>query len=214
MASAKYVLAIDLGTSSGKVALISIHGDAAGWAAEPVPLHLLPNGGAEQEPQDWWNAIAKSARRLIDQRLAPVDDIVAVCASTQGGGTLPVDREGNSLMRSIIWLDSRAAEYVKQAAKGPLQIEGYDLFKLIRWLRLTGGAPELSGKDGFGHALYIKLAHPDVYRQTYKFLDVLDYINFRLTGQFVTSADSVVSRWITDNRDPEHVKYDEGLLKL
>nr|MBI2905515.1 hypothetical protein [Chloroflexota bacterium] len=46
----KYVLAIDLGTSSAKVGLFSAGGEAFGWEVEPVPLYLLPNGGAEQDP--------------------------------------------------------------------------------------------------------------------------------------------------------------------
>ncbi|MCX6027460.1 MAG: xylulose kinase, partial [Chloroflexi bacterium] len=50
--------------------------------------------------------------------------------------------------------------------------------------------------------------------RTYKFLDVLDYIDLKLTGQFVTSADSVVGTWMTDNRDPRNVRYDRGLGKL
>ena len=46
--SAKYVLAVDLGTSGAKVALIGVDGRVAAWENEPVALHVLPGGGAEQ----------------------------------------------------------------------------------------------------------------------------------------------------------------------
>lgn len=47
-----YILSVDLGTSGAKVALISARGQVRGWEFEPVPLHLTPDGGAEQAPDD------------------------------------------------------------------------------------------------------------------------------------------------------------------
>jgi xylulokinase len=210
----KYVLAIDLGTSSAKVALISMRGDVAGWECEPMGLTLLPNGGAEQDPLDWWNGIMAAAKRLMARRLVPAESVVAVCTSSQGSGTVPVDRHGSCLMNCMTWLDSRAAQVVRRQVGGGLEIAGYNALKLQKWVSLTGGAPSLSGKDRFGHMLWLKLEKPDLYSHTYKFLDVLDYIDFRLSGQFVTSADSAVGTWLTDNRDPGSVRYDSGLARL
>ena len=50
------ILAVDLGTSGMKVALITVSGRVVGWEAEPVRLILTPDGGAEQSPEDWWQA--------------------------------------------------------------------------------------------------------------------------------------------------------------
>ena len=49
-----YILAVDLGTSGCKTALVSVTGVFAGWEFQEVPLHVLPGGGAEQDPEDWW----------------------------------------------------------------------------------------------------------------------------------------------------------------
>ncbi len=210
----QYILAIDLGTSGAKVGLFSIYGEAFGWETEPVPLYLLPNGGAEQDPAEWWSAISTAAKRLLAKSPALRDEVIAVCSSTHGYGIVPVDREGNCLTRASIWLDTRGAEYTRQLARGLINVAGYDLVKMLRWIRLTGGAPFLSGKDDLGHMLFIKHGLPDVYRGTFKFLDVLDYVNLRLTGKFVTTGDSVVARWVTDNRNPEHITYHDGLIEL
>ena len=56
------ILAIDLGTSGPKVALLSTHGEVLGGTNEPVPLHILPQGGVEQDPADWWRAICTASR--------------------------------------------------------------------------------------------------------------------------------------------------------
>ncbi len=209
----KYILAIDLGTSGAKVALVSIHGEVAGWEAEPLALHVLPNGGAEQDPNDWWRAITKATGRLLGKELVPVDRVVAVCAATQGAAAIPVDRSGECLANAMIWLDSRGAELAQKLVSGPLNIEGYDLFKLLRWVRLTGGVPSLSGKDLVGHVLYLMHEAPEIYRSTYKFLDVVDYIDLCLTGKFVATSDTIGMSWLTDNRDPEHIRYHPGLIQ-
>ncbi|MEN9564405.1 MAG: hypothetical protein RIR73_2649, partial [Chloroflexota bacterium] len=53
MTQEKLILAIDLGTSGMKVALISVSGNVLGWEAESVRLILTPDGGAEQSPEEW-----------------------------------------------------------------------------------------------------------------------------------------------------------------
>ena len=210
----KYVLAVDLGTSGPKTALVSVHGDVVDSEFQDTPVILFPDGGAEQDPQGWWDAIRSTARKVIGKNLVPPEDIVAVSVTTQWSGTVPVDRDGRHLMNGIIWMDCRGSESVKDILKGLPRIEGYPLFKLVTWLRLTGGAPAQSGKDPICHILWLKQNRPDIYRRTYKFLEPKDYINLRLTGKFAATGDSILLHWVTDNRDPLHVVYHDRLLKM
>jgi xylulokinase len=175
---------------------------------------LLPDGGAEQDPDDWWTAIVTAAKRLIARQLVATDDISAICCTAQWSGTVAVDEQGRHLMNAIIWMDSRGANLTKQMVSGLINIEGYELFKIIRWLRMTGGAPAQSGKDPVGHILYLKDKHPEICRQTFKFLEPKDYLNLRLTGKFAASYDSIALHWCTDNRDLSRVRYDDKLISL
>ena len=210
----KYILVIDLGTSGSKTALASIYGEIIDFDFQEVPLKLLPGGGAEQDPDDWWDAVKTTSKRLIAKNLVPAENIVGICASTQWAGTVALDKEGNHLMNSIIWMDSRGEKYVKDLIGGPVKIEGYDIRKLHKWIKLTGGAPAVSGKDPVGHIHLIKNEYNDIYQKTYKFLEVKDYINLRLTGKFAASYDSITCHWVTDNRDLSKVDYHNGLLKM
>ena len=54
--------------------------------------------------------------------------------------------------------------------------------------------------------------HPDVYAATTTFLEPKDYLNLRLTGKQAASFDSIALHWVTDNRDPNAVAYDDELL--
>jgi xylulokinase len=210
----KYIWAVDLGTSGPKVALVSTDGEVACHEFERTQLLLLPNGGAEQRPDDWWNAIKKATRRLLDKGIVPRDEIVAACLTTQWSGTVAVDRAGKPLMNAIIWMDSRGAPYVMEICDGLIKIEGYELRKLLMWLRLAGGVPAQSGKDSLGHILYIKHQMPGIYSKTYKFLEPKDYLNLRLTGCCATSYESMTPHWVTDNRSLSNVVYDDRLVRM
>ena len=210
----KYILAVDLGTSGPKTALVTTGGEVVDYEFKANEVVLLPDGGAEQRPDDWWAAIIETAQKVLAKQLVPVDDIMAVCCSTQWSGTVAVDRGGIPLMNAIIWLDSRGSRQVRRIAGGIVRIEGYGILKLWRWLRLTGGIPSHSGKDPIAHILFIKDQYPDIYRQTYKFLEPKDYINFKFTGKLAASVDSIALHWLTDNRDLTRVDYDDRLLRM
>jgi xylulokinase len=207
------ILAVDLGTSGVKVAVITIYGRVLGWEAQPVALQLTPDGGAEQSPDQWWGGLVAAAQRLLARTPGAAARVRAVCCSTQGEGTVPVDRDGNALMNGILWMDMRGAPYVRANARGLLNIEGAGALKLWRWIRLTGGMPSLSGKDPAGHMLLVRERFAEIYERTDKFLNVLDYLNLRLTGRCVATFDSILTSWVTDNRNPDDVRYDQALLR-
>jgi xylulokinase len=213
MTNEKLILAIDLGTSGMKVALITVSGKVVGWEAEPVRLIITPDGGAEQSPDEWWQAFLSAAGRLIKRNQDAGQNVIAVCASTQGEGTVVVDKEGNALGNAILWMDMRGAPYLRKQLNGWINIDGAGISNVLRFVRLTGGMPSMTGKDPAAHMLFIRDTMPDVYARTHKFLNVLDYINLRLTGEFVASFDSIVTSWVTDNRNPDSIQYNDSLIR-
>ena len=210
----KYILAIDHGTSGLKVSIISVHGQVVASDFEKTPIRFLPGGGAEQDPEDWWNALLATSRRLVGGGVVPADSIEAVCVSSTFSSTVAVDAQGNHLMNSLTWMDSRGAPYVAQAMKGFPNVMGYGLLKIVEWVTKTGGAPSLSGKDDVAHALLWKNEFPQVYEKTHMFLPSKDYLNLRLTGEFAASFDSMQLFWVTDTRDINRVHYDDRLIRI
>jgi xylulokinase len=208
------ILAVDLGTSGMKVALITVSGKVLGWEAEPVRLLITPDGGAEQAPDEWWTAFLSAAGRLLKREQDAGPRIEAICCSTQGEGTLPVDQNGQALGNCILWMDMRGAPYLKKQLGGLVNIDGASIDKVLRFVRLTGGMPSMTGKDPAGHMLFIRDTQPEIYAKTYKFLNVLDYLNLRLTGRFVATFDSILTSWVTDNRDPDAIRYHDGLIAM
>ena len=208
------VLAVDLGTSGAKVALVSTAGAIEGSASVPISLQLLPKGGAEQDPAEWWRAIVGAANQVFDSAGIAREQVVAVACTAQWSGTVAVDAAGEPLRPAVIWMDSRGNSSIRRQLRGRVSVLGFGASKLAKLVRLTGGAPSLSGKDPVCHILWIRDAEPDVYRATHKFLEPVDWLNQQLTGRFCASYDSIVLHWVTDNRTIDAIGYDDELLRI
>ena len=209
-----YVLAVDLGTSGPKVALIAADGTVAERETGTVTLHLGPDGAAEQDPDDWWQSITAAVRAMMARSEVRRDAIVAVAVTAQWSGTVAVGADGRHLMNAIIWMDSRGARYIGEVTGGAIRVAGYDLRKLRVFVSRAGGLPGHSGKDPTAHIGWIRRERPAVYEATRVFLEPADYLNLRLTGRACSSFDCIALHWVADIRDLRNVRYDDDLLRL
>jgi xylulokinase len=210
----KLILTVDLGTSGPKVALFTVNGELVDDDFASTGYTLLPGGGAEQDPDEWWDAIKTAALKILSRNPEAAQNIEAISVTSQWSGTVPVDKNGKHLMNAINWMDSRGAGQVKKITDGLIKIEGYGLSKAYHWLKRTGGIPTASGKDPIAHILFIEETMPEIYEKTYKFLEPKDYLNLRFTGKFISSFDTMILHWVTDNRDINNIKYSDKLLAL
>jgi xylulokinase len=214
MTTDPHVLAIDMGSSAVKAALVSRSGEVRAAAVREIQTILLDGGGAEQDPEQWWSAVAAAAREAMAASALDPRSVIAIKCVTQWAVTVPVGRDGQALARAVSWMDTRGGPYVRKLVGGPVRVEGYDPLKLRRWIKLTGGAPVKSGIDGLGHIMFFKHERPDIYETTHKFLEPMDYLNLRLCGRIAASPGSMFPYWVTDNRDPLAIDYDAKLLEM
>lgn len=210
----RHVLALDLGTTALKVALATTRGRILDTVTEPQRVTLLPEGGAEQDPEEWWASIVRASRRVLDRNRELASRVAAVNVSAQWSGTVAVGEDGSPLRPAIIWMDSRGAAHAKRITNGAVRMQGYGVARMLRWIRVTGGGPTHSGKDPVAHILWLRDAEPDTYEKTRVFLEPKDWLNLRLTGRAVSSFDAITLHWVTDNRRVDDVRYDERLLRM
>jgi len=209
-----HVLVIDLGSGGPKAAVVDDTGRIASHAAEKVTTHLLPGGGAEQDPADWWNLARAAARKALAASGVAPERILAVSCTSQWSVVVPVDEHGVALGRAVHWLDTRGGPYNRAVSRGFPSVQGYGLGKLVTWLRQTGMAPTHSGVDSLGHVLFLKNEHPDIYARTCKFLEPMDYLTCRLTGRCTASQHTMVPFMLVDNRRWSTLEYSPRLLRL
>jgi xylulokinase len=200
----KHILAIDLGSSSVKVAAVAEDGEIVAATASPVETLRIDGGGSEQDAEAIWRATVAAAREV----LAGVDrdSVAGVTCDSQYFSVVPVDAEGRPLANLIFWLDSRGAPYANAILGGAGAFQ--------TWLTTHGLFPLPSGNDSLSHALFIKHERPQLYERTAAFLEPADYLVARLTGVCASNPCTAFAQVLTDNRDLGAVRYDEDLLRM
>lgn len=212
MTARSTVLAVDLGTSGAKAAIFSESGEVLASAFRPTQLRLLPGGGAEQDPAEWWQAIIEASQQCLAHDGVERAAVRAVGVTAQWSGTVAVGSDGVPLHPALIWMDSRGAPGIDKITGSTFGLLPYGITRAARWITLTGGAPAKSGKDSLAHILYLREHAPAVYAKARHFLEPKDYINYLLTGVIAATFDSIALHWVTDNRNIDAVDYHPALL--
>lgn len=169
------VLAFDVGTSGCKATLVNEEGKLQGTTFEPYPTHYPRPLWAEQNPEDWWQAVCVTTRRLLDQQQVSPSQISGIAFSTQMINLLPVDREGNPLRPCISWLDGRAEEEAEQVMR---KVGGRAIFAALVGVAITG-------KDVLPKYLWLKKHEPHIYQQAAALMDCSGYLLARASGRLV-----------------------------
>jgi xylulokinase len=208
----RYALAIDLGTTGLKVGLVSLTGVVAWTSGTDLRTHLTADGGAEQDPGQWWRLVREAARAALRSETVRPSQVVAVSATGQWASTVAVTGDGTPVGPCILWMDTRGGQHARRRFGGP--VAGYSPRLLATWIRRTGGAPSTSGADPIGHMLYFKIDRPDIARDARWYLEPVDYLSMRFTGTAAASPASMTAAWLTDNRHLDRVAYDTGLVRM
>lgn len=90
----RYVLAVDLGTSGPKAAVVSLDGRIVATARAPVETLYLPDDGVEQNPEAVWGAVKTACGEAMRRSAVQAQDVLAVICSSQYSSIVPVDAAG------------------------------------------------------------------------------------------------------------------------
>ena len=195
----RYAITYDIGTTGVKTCVFEISDTIKllGSASCGYKLYVLPDGGAEQDPDEWWDAMCKSGKEAIADAGIPAEKIEVVSFCSQMQGLVLVDKDGNAIRRAFSYMDQRARKELKEGiAYGP-QIAGANIVKLLKSLAITG-AVACSVKDPVWKYNWVKNNEPENYKKIHKWLDVKEYIIARMTGEFVMTRDSAFGALLYD----------------
>lgn len=209
-----YVLTYDLGTTGCKTCLyrLSSRLELMASALAEYPLYVTPDGGAEQDVEDWWAAVCSSTRQVMDKTALDPSQIKGLAFCCQMQGSILVDPEGQALRRPMIYLDGRAIKQRREGlCHGLLRISGMHAVTLLNTLRIAGGIAA-TAKDPLWKYHWVRENEPDIFARVHKWLDVKDYLVLRCTGQYGMTRDSAHVTFVYDTR-PGKEKWHPGLCK-
>jgi xylulokinase len=194
-----YALAVDLGTGGPKVGIVSLTGELAWFEHLRVETRVTPDGGAEQDADEWWRLITDAARKGIAGGAVPPERIRAVAVTGQWASRIPVDSDGRPVGACVMWMDTRGRRHSKDLIAG--RAAGFKPAKTLRWIRRSGGVPSPDGADPISHLLYLERDCPEITAASRWFLEPVDYLTMRFTGRATATPASMLATWLTDNRD-------------
>ena len=209
-----YVIAYDIGTTGVKTCLFEV-GDTLRLLAgeyEGYGLYILPGGGVEQDADEWWAAMAKSTRRLLEKTGTDPKSIAGISFCSQMQGLVLVDEAGCALRRPMSYMDQRGSREFAACQTHGLTISGVNALMLLRSLRRTRAA-STSVKDPLWKYKWVQQNEPEVYAKIHKWLDVKEYLIGRCTGQFVMTRDSAYSTFLYDSR-PDKGCWSRALCRM
>ena len=182
-----FLLGIDIGTSGTKTVLFDEELNTVAQALSEYPLYQPQNGWAEQDPEDWWNAVCITIKEVIEKSGVNAEEIGGVGLSGQMHGLVMLDKNDKVLRRSIIWCDQRTGAECEEMTS----IIGHD--KLIE---ITAN-PALTGFTA-SKIMWVKNHEPEVFEKCTKIMLPKDYIRYMLTGEFATEVSDASGMQLLD----------------
>ena len=186
----QFLLGFDVGSSSVKASLVDVEsGQCAASAFFPeseAPIKAVKAGWAEQSPNDWWQYLKLSLRKIMSETGATGDQICAIGISYQMHGLVCVDRNLQPLRDAIIWCDSRAVPYGERA------------FNELGSEQCLSHLLNSPGNFTASKLAWVKENEPELFEQIYRIMLPGDYIAMRLSGECNTTASGLSEGMLWD----------------
>jgi xylulokinase len=214
MSESVCVLALDVGTTAAKACVYRL-GDRVELVSSSqaeYPIRYLGNGGAEQDPEDWWRAVCSGSRAsLLAAGLEP-GRIRGLAFCCQMQGLVLVGRDGRPLRPAMSYMDQRAVEQKRRGIERGLKVAGMNVLKLLPSLMLAGGV-SASVKDPLWKYHWVRDNESEVFARVWKWLDVKEYLVGRASGRYAMTPDSANATFLFDTR-PARARWSPALCSL
>ena len=169
-----YLLGVDVGTTSIKVAIINEKAQLLGMSSSSYKLIIPDQDSVQIDTEDMWRAYLKCIRLLKDGKGIDLSKVVGISISSLCPGLAALDENGKVLVDPIIYSDRRSTEEAEIIKK----VVGED--RLFEITANTAMAGAMSGTS----MLWIKRNLPEAYEKTKYFGHLNTFMGQRMSGEF------------------------------
>ena len=190
---AKYVMALDAGTSSNRCILFNEKGEICSMAQKEFTQYFPKPGWVEHDPREIWSTQLAVARQAMNEIHASASDIAAIGITNQRETAIVWDKNtGKPVYNAIVWQCRRTSEYcdsLKEKGltemfqkKTGLVIDAYFSGTKVKWiLDHVEGARERANR---GELLFGTVETWLIWKLTKGAVHVTDYSNASRTMLF------------------------------
>ncbi|WP_336644441.1 xylulokinase [Microbacterium sp. USHLN186] len=169
------IIAHDLGTTGNKASLHHDDGRLVASVTVPYPARFAAGGIAEQNPEDWWNAVVDATRDLLARTGTPPAQVAGLVVSGQMMGAVLLDADGQPARPAIIWADTRAGAQQRELESALGAEHAYQLL-----------GHRLNPTYSVSKIMWVRDNEPDVWQRVRRVCVAKDFIVLRLTGRLAT----------------------------
>ena len=179
-------LGIDVGTSAVKALLVDEQQRVLAQAEQALSISRPRPLWSEQNPEEWWTAVARAARALRQAAPGNFAGVRAIGLSGQMHGAVLLDRAGKVLRPAILWNDGRSLQQCEE------------LERLVPNLGSIAGVPAMPGFTA-PKVLWLRQHEPQIFARLATVILPKDYVRYRLTGELATDAsDAAGTLWLDE----------------
>src|SRR5687768_5917803 len=121
---ARYILALDQGTTSSRSILLDHGGNIVAMAQREFRQFFPRSGWVEHDPREIWTTQSQTIADVMAKSGVLSSDIAAIGISNQRETTLLWDRRtGEPVAHAIVWQDRRTAEHCERLRQEGLEPE-------------------------------------------------------------------------------------------
>lgn len=175
------ILAIDIGTSSCKAVLFSEDGSVLAAGKGEYALLFPRKGWVEQNPEEIFTGIGHAVQEIAKKGGA-LKSVQAVTFSAQMSSQFLVDPQGKPLTNLISWMDGRAQKETQEFT---------GQFSADRIRELTGVDMVVTPAYSISKLRWMKKNIPGCVERAGKFVQIKDYVIYRMTGEWISDPTSL-----------------------
>lgn len=189
MTGTGYVVGADVGTSALKAVLVHAERGVVAVAEHAYPMDRPEPGWAQNDPGDWYRALARAVPEVLAAADVPASQVRALCVVGQRDIAVLMDEDGTVLTPCIHWTDRRDPEETRRL---------YDDLGRSRLIDRSGTLP-IPGLM-LPNLAWTKRHLPEVWRRVRFALPPKDYLAYRVTGDVGTDPTGPTRSMLNDWR--------------
>ena len=179
----RYILGIDIGTTSVKVLLISESGALAAEGKADHDLISAHPGWAEENAEVWWSNAVAAVRQITDAHPDMAENIVSAGVSGMVPALVLLDHDGKPVRNTIQQNDARAVAQIEKLTALLDQDELYER---------TGTCT--NQQHVLPRLLWVKENEPEVFARSEYVVGSYEFVTGRMTG-----ARYIESNWAVES---------------
>jgi len=198
----RYTIGIDFGTLSCRAVVMNADtGEIVGVGEGGYHVYdkrlpcgtPLPDRMALADPAEYFPALQKAVREAVAQSGAKAEEIKGLAVDATSMSLLPCDGDGNPLSSRQRW-QAEPMAYIRLWKSYTATAEAEKIGSLARaqhqpWLEVCGGAP--SSEGAYPKMLETLRRCPALYEDADAFVDLNEWVAWRLTGKLTRSASTM-----------------------